>query len=184
MKKVFKNIIILFSALFFLGCSQLSLEQKNTKQQELDAMAKNTIAKLIEKNPEIQSQLDNSKGYVVVNWKVVKVPIVGVGNANGVVYDKVNNKHVYIKVKRFDIGGGWGVRSFKNLLIVDDEKILKRLMSGTFEFRVGAEVAAGTASVDGDVPKKGMKTHVLLDAGGSATATVRLLVLTIDKELN
>ena len=49
----------------------------------------------------------------------------------------------------FDIGGGWGVRSDKILLILNSAEVIKRFRSGTWEFQAGVEASAGTASAEG-----------------------------------
>ena len=168
------------------GCAQLTLDEKNRARAEIDLMAKTTIDALIKDNPSIKDALEKAKGYAVVNWKVTKIPIVGAGGGNGVIVDKRTGERVYIKVSRFDLGGGWGARSYKNLVITQDEDLLDSAKKGGFKFDAGAEASAGTAGAGGGAGdlNKSMETHVLLDGGGSATATVRLLRSTLDSDLN
>ena len=179
--------ILLLISLFFPGCAQLSPEDKSDAKTKIDTMAKTTIDTLIENSPEIFSSLENAQGYAVVNWKVTKVPVVGAGGGDGVIVNKSTGERKYIKVRRFDFGGGWGARSFKNLVIIHDEAIINKAMAGgSFKFEAGAEVAAGTAGVEGGSGdlNKGIESHMLLDGGGSATATVRFIYFTMDKDLN
>jgi len=173
-------------AIMFSGCSKLSVDEKNRARAEIDLMANSTIAKLIEKEPSIQKDLDRAVGYGVVNWKVTKIPVVGAGGGNGVIVDNRTNERVYINVRRFDLGGGWGARSFKNLIIVYDKKILDEAKDGDFRFEAGAEVSAGSAASDGGSAKinKKIETHVLADGGGSATATIRFLRSSVSSDLN
>ena len=109
---------ILFAVIFIAGCSSMSVIEKDQKRSELDAMAKATIASLIEKDPQLKEEIENSPGYAVFDAKVTKVPIVGGGGAEGVLINK-SQRHVYITAKRFDIGGGVGARSFKALMVFD-----------------------------------------------------------------
>lgn len=186
MKIFFATILATF---FLLGCAQLSHEEKDSKKAEINQMADTTIKTLTKENDIIKLSFDSAKGYAVVNWKVTKVPIFGAGTGNGVIVDKRTGERKYIKVRRFDFGGGWGARSFKNLLIVNDEITLQNAMkSGDYKFEGGAEVAAGTVSAEGgsgDISKKKkIETYMLLNGGASATATVRFIYFTIDESLN
>jgi lipid-binding SYLF domain-containing protein len=168
------------------ACAQLSLDEKNRARAEIDLMAKTTIDALVKDDPSIKDALEQAKGYAVINWKVTKIPIVGAGGGNGVIVDKRTGEKVYIKVSRFDLGGGWGARSYKNLVITEDEDILDNAKKGDWTIEAGAEASAGTAGAGGDAggSNKSVETHVLLDGGGSATATVRLLRSTLDSDLN
>ena len=184
MRTLFTFVLAL---LFLTGCAQLTPEEKSAARAKIDKMASTTIDTLIKDDALISSSLEKAKGYAVVNWKVTKVPVVGAGGANGIIVNTTTGERKYIKVRRFDLGGGWGARSFKNLLIVHDEAIMSRATkSGDFKFEAGAEVAAGTAGVEGGSGQlnKGIETHMLLDGGGSATATVRFLYFTMDRDLN
>lgn len=184
--KIQQLAIFALTILILTSCSQLSLEEKSSKRDSIDKMAQNTIENLIKEDPKIKHALEKAKGYMVLNWKVTKVPVVGAGGGEGIVVDSRDNHRVYIKVRRFDIGGGWGVRSYKNLVIIYDDSLMDRAKDGVIEFEAGAEVAAGTMSVDGgsSALNKKMETHILLDGGGSATATIRVLWSRLDSALN
>ena len=174
MKKI--TIFLTMALLLFSGCAKLSVDEKNVARVEVDKMAQTTIEKLLKDDPSIQAELDRCVGYAVVNWKVTKVPVFGAGGGNGVIVDKDNNKKFYIDVSRFDIGGGWGARSYKNLVIVFDREVLDEAKGGDFKFEAGAEVSAGTAAAGGGSGgSEETVTHVLIDGGGSATATVRYM---------
>ena len=107
------------------GCSTMTPEEQDAKRKALDAMAEETIARLIEQDPSVQQELDESLGYMVADKKVTKVPIVGAGSGEGVLIDKSSDKPIYITVGRFDVGGGWGVRAFKILVITKSQEILE-----------------------------------------------------------
>jgi len=170
------TILLTMILLLFSGCAKLSVDEKNVARAEVDKMAQTTIEKLLKDNPSIQAELDRCVGYAVINWKVTKVPVFGAGGGSGVIVDKRNNERVYIDVSRFDIGGGWGARSYKNLVIAFDEEIVDDAKDGDFKFEAGAEVSAGTAATGGGSGgNEKTTTHVLVDGGGSATATVRYM---------
>jgi len=164
----------------------MTATEKAEKRLSLDQMASTTITALTKKDPEIQTKIKNSLGYAVANMKLTKVPIVGGGGGEGVFIDNNTQHRTYFTVSRFDVGGGWGVRSYKILLIVESQEVFERLKDGTWEFQAGAEASAGTASAEGsssDLVVKGFTTYVLSDGGASATVTARIIHTKVNREL-
>jgi len=168
-----------------VGCSSMTTAEKDTKRNELDDMAAKAIAGLIEKDDTLQAQLDKSMGYAVANMKVTKVPVVGAGGGEGVFINRQTNKRTYFTVSRFDIGGGWGARSYKILLVIETREVMDRFDDGTWEFAAGVEASAGTAAAEGSsgALNEGFKVHVLSDGGASATATARVIRIKVNNEL-
>ena len=178
-------LFTLFLSIFISACAQLSVAEREEARSERDSMADKTITTLLAEREDLQENLNSAVGYMVTNWKVTKVPVVGAGSGNGVIVDLKTKERIYVDVKRFDIGGGLGAKSYKNLLIVQSQELLNNLKDGHVHFEAGAEVAAGTATVEGSsgALNEDYKLYLLLDGGGSATATARALSLSIDKEL-
>ena len=54
-----KNYILL-AVIFITGCSSMSAIEKDQKRNELDAMAKATIASLIEKDPQLKEEIEKN----------------------------------------------------------------------------------------------------------------------------
>ncbi len=178
------NLIIL-SLLLITACSSMSVTERETKRNQLDEMAAAAIAGLVEQNAALQQKIDDSLGYSVANMKVTKVPVVGAGGGEGVFVNKKTNKRIYFTVSRFDIGGGWGARSYKILLLFETQEMMDRLDKGTWEFQAGVEASAGTAAAEGSsgALNEGYTVHVLSDGGASATATARVIRIKVNSEL-
>ncbi len=143
-----------------------------------DAMGDDAVARLIEQTPELESVFDEAVGYAVVDMRVTKVPLVGAGGGNGVVVDKRDGSRSYVQVRRLDLGGGYGARSFKMVLAFTDGDQLEKLASGKMNFDAGAEASAGGASADGGASSgadAGFTSYVLAEGGASATVTVRAI---------
>ena len=177
---------LLISMLFAItACSSMSVSERETKRSELDEMAATAIAGLVEQDASLQQKIDDSLGYAVANMKVTKVPIVGAGGGEGVFVNKKTNKRIYFTVSRFDIGGGWGARSYKILLLFETQEMMERLHNGTWEFQAGVEASAGTAAAEGSsgALNEGYTVHVLSDGGASATATARVIRIKVNNEL-
>lgn len=181
-----KTLTQLIVLLFFIGCASLSVDEVNQKKSEIDKMAAETIKALIKSEPLIQQQIKEAKGYAVIDWTVTKIPVFGAGGGRGVIVDLRTNERIYIDVSRFDIGGGWGARSFKNLIITEDETLLDNAKDGSFKFEAGAEVAAGkhASDVAAEDTNSYSHTYVLSEGGGAATATIRMLYSNVNEELN
>ena len=181
-----KTHALLICLLFVVtGCSTMTVAEKDQKRSDLDAMAETAIAGLIEQDANIKTEMDKSIGYAVANMKIVKVPIVGAGGGEGVFVNKKTNKRTYFTVKRLDIGGGWGGRSYKLLIVVESQEVLDRLDSGVWEFQAGAEASVGTVGAEGSTGdlNKGFSVHVLSDGGASATVTARVIRMKVNSKL-
>lgn len=183
MKKIF--ILLMVMAYVITGCSTLTTSEKEQKRNELNVMAETAIAGLIEQDDTLQQELNESLGYAVFNMKVTKVPVVGAGGGEGVFFNKKTQQRTYFTVSRFDVGGGWGARSYKALLVIKSEAARNRLESGVWEFQAGVEASAGTVAAEGSsgALNDGYTVHVLSDGGASATATVRVIHIDVNKNL-
>ena len=172
------------------GCRQPSSpSDAEAKRASIDQMASSTIATLETKHPELKGELKDSLGYLVVDWKTIKLPIVGGGSAHGLVYEASTNKRTYVKVSLFDLGAGWGVRRYKSLVVIDSQKIMDKAIKGTWEFSGGGEGTVGNASAgldtsDIDMTSQGYKAYTLVDGGASITATINAMHLKKDRKLN
>ncbi len=177
--------LILLVMFLLTGCASMTTAEIDSKRSELDSMAKTTIDGLVKQDAELQKQIDESLGYAVANMKVTKVPIVGAGGGEGVYVNKETGKRKYFTVSRFDIGGGWGVRSYKVLMLLETPESSARLQSSIWKFQAGVEASAGTAAAESSsgAMSEGYTVHVLTDGGASATATVRVIRIKVNSEL-
>jgi len=182
-----KNLLALLLSMLFItvGCSTMSATEKDQKRSDIDEMAATAIIGLVEQDAELKIEMDKALGYAVGNMKVTKIPVVGAGGGEGVIVDKKTNKRTYFTVSRFDIGGGWGARSYKILILLKTQEALERLQSGTWEYQAGVEASAGTAAAEGSSGdlNKDYSLHVLSEGGASATATARVIRIKVNHEL-
>lgn len=184
--KLYKAILFIFGLSMMLGgCAALTPSEIEQKQETLDTMAAKAIEGLIKEDPALKVELDKAVGYAVANMKLTKVPVVGAGGGEGVLVDAKTQERRYFTVSRFDLGGGWGVRSYKALMVIHSEKVLEEFKGGSWKFESGAEASAGTAATEGSAltKKKQVTMHVLADGGASATVTVRVVHANIDDAL-
>ena len=174
--------ILLFTIVGLSGCTSIPGESGAEQVETIDALVERTLVDLYKQEPKTKDQIANSVGYVIASTTITKVPIVGVGSGYGVaIYTKTGEK-TYLKMARFDVGGGWGARSLRPVLIFQDDTKFRKFIDGVWEAQAGAEAAAkvgesGAAGGGGTsgVGDKGYAVHFITDAGVSATATAGII---------
>ena len=170
------RLCLLALSLFLLhGCAGLTQEEQDAKRAELDQMSEKVIATLLKMEPEAQAALDKSLGYAVIDMKVTKIPVFGAGGGLGVIVDKETGAHSYIKVSRFEVGGGLGAQQYKVIIFFYDKKLLERAVAGAWHFEAGAEATAGTTGTEGRVTAgdEGYRAFKIAEGGAAATVTIR-----------
>jgi hypothetical protein len=151
----------------------------------LTELESQTLEDLVEMYPEAQEDLDESIGHAVFSNRMAKIPMVGAGDGVGVVFNQRTGQRTYLKVGRFDIGGGLGVREYRLVVLFFDESPLEKLAGGTFQIDAGAEAGAGAKDVGLDASQiarsreKGQVAYQLAAKGVSATFTVRVFRYTV-----
>mgnify|MGYP001822019708 FL=1 len=173
---------LFFAALLAVSCSSsyksMSADEKREFLVELEAQ---TLADLVEDQPDAQADLDNAIGHAIFSNSAAKVPFVGTGDGIGVVVNQETDERTYLKVTRFDVGGGLGVRTYRVIMIFFEEEALNKLAGGKLEFGAGVEAGAkdkdigtGAGGIAGS-RKKGYVLYQLSDSGVSATFTVNMI---------
>ena len=172
------NRYILIVVVFLVtGCSNLDAEQRNRKQQDVLGMAHSTVHELNEQNGKLAKSFEESLAYLVVDMKVTKIPAIGVGGGEGVLLMKADKQPIFYSVQRFDIGAGWGARSYKILVLLNSKEIIEELKDGHWIFDIGGEASVGTTAMEG--ASSGIapeySVHILSDGGVSASITARAI---------
>jgi lipid-binding SYLF domain-containing protein len=169
-------VIVALAVTSLSGCATLSADEQEEHRAELDEMGDRAIAKLLETRPETSELLEQCVGYAVINMQVTKIPVFGAGGGYGVVRDQNSDAHSYIKVSRFEVGGGLGTQKFKVIIFFSDEKLLNRALSGSWHFEAGAEAVAGESSIEDNLNKsgEGYSAFRIGESGAVATVTIRV----------
>jgi len=182
---------VILAALLAVSCGStyrsMSVQEKLTFLTELEEQ---TLAELVEKYPKAQSDMDRALGHAIFSNTAAKAPFVGGGEGIGVVVNKETGDRTYLKVTRFDVGGGLGVRTYRLIILFFEEQALEKLAGGKLEFGAGVEAGAkekdigtGAGGIAGS-RKEGYVLYQLSDAGVSASLTVRVIrysVLELDE---
>lgn len=135
-----------------------------------------------QQEPKTEEEVAQSVGYVIMNNKLTKIPIVGVGSGYGVAVNTKTGERTYLRMRRFDIGAGWGARSIRPVLIFQNEEKFRDYINGGFDATIGAEAAAkvgeqgGAGGGSSDAAKDlGYTSYLITDTGVSATASVAVI---------
>jgi len=165
------------------GCASIPGKSGEEQLKAIDALSERTLKDLYKQEPKSKEEISNSVGYAIMNNKFMKIPIVGSGSGYGVAINNKTGEKTYLEIVRFDIGGGYGARSVRVVLIFQNEKKFEDFIDGVWSARAGAETGAkvkdeavsGVAGSDNLPSDKGYSIHFILDEGVSATVTVGLI---------
>jgi len=177
-------IAFLLVALALQACTSIPVEQRPDKRAELDRIADETIALMIEEDPGLQQKLDASAGYFVSQVSAATVAVIGGGQGIGVLVDQQNGDRSYLNVKRFDLGAGLGVRYYRVLMLIGTPEKLAEIRSGVSFRTLAADTAAGsTGAASVARTPDDVAVHFMTESGGSIAATARLVRLTVNRDL-
>lgn len=171
-------------ALLLSACTTIPVDQRAEIRQELVDGEKATIAALVEKNPALQAKIDQSVGTFVGRMSGAMVALVGSGNGLGVLRDREKGTLTYMNVTRLDAGIGAGAGKLSVLVVFETRDGLEAFRAGLWKSRLGIESGAG-ASVEaaGTSVGEGATVYVLGDTGATASATARLIKVSVNEDL-
>ena len=175
------SLCLLIAALS--GCASIPGETGEEQLQTIDELVERTLSDLYKQEANTRQEVADSVGYAIMSNTVLKIPLVGVGSGYGVAINNRTGERTYIKMERFDLGGGLGARSERPVLIFRQEERFKEFIEGSWSANAGAEAAAKVGETgaagnvgSGDLPgDKGYSVHLITDAGVSATLTVGVI---------
>jgi uncharacterized spore protein YtfJ len=173
--------LMLGLALLAGGCATVPGKTGQEQALTIEELEQRTLADLEKQHPNTRDEIAQCVGYVIMNNKLTKIPVVGVGAGYGVGVNKTTGERTYLRMRRFDIGAGWGARALRPVLIFQDSTKYRDYVNGDFEVRMGAEATAkagekgggGGAGASGG--SQGYTSYVITDTGVSATASLAVM---------
>lgn len=189
------TICCLISAGLFLfgclsGCATLTEQEKKDRLAAIHAFADQTIEKMIRGNPTLNAEYEAAPGYAIFNLDTTKIPYVGYGNGQGLLVDKKNKEPFYLKVKVRALGSGLGAKRYRILVLFEDKKAMDAFRAGKIKIGAGADLDARAEDLDGDAveakitSQKGFTSYMFTDTGVTATLTLWMISVSLDKNLN
>lgn len=178
----------LFLLVLISACTSIPIEERPQKRADINQQAQETIAALLEKEPELQSAIDSSVGYFAVQVSAVSVAVIGGGAGIGVLYDKDDRTRTYMNVSRYDLGPGLGARKFEILILFETREALQDFKRGGWDSTAGAEIAAGKSGATGagDISRTeelDFSVHFISETGAHLAASLRLIKVSTNYDL-
>lgn len=172
-----------FVIFIIAGCATVPGKTGQEKVKTIDELVSRTLTDLYKQEPNTKEGIARSVGYAIMNNKITKIPLVGAGGGYGVAINNKTGEKTYIKMTRLDLGGGWGARTVRPVVIFYDEKLFNKFIKGDWSANMGVEAAAKVGETgaaggagSGDIPtNKGYSAHLITDAGVSATVTMGVI---------
>lgn len=142
----------------------------------IDAWEQETLEMLYAAHPETRESIAQAPAYLAVKQRLVKIPLLGGGGGHGVLVDRTRNQRLYAKVDRLDVGGGWGTRNLRVVVVFQDPGLLRNVGKPHWSIGWSAETSAksgesGAAAGQGK-QSRGYRIYELTDEGVSVTWTL------------
>jgi len=134
--------VLATAALFAAGCAKIPGSTGAEQAETINELITRTLMDLYKQEPKTREKVASSVGYAIMNNKITKIPLVGAGSGYGVAINTKTGERTYLKMTRFDLGGEWGARSVRPVLIFHDEKKFNDFIDGAWSANMGAEAAA------------------------------------------
>ena len=136
-------IALTFALAFGVGCA--SAPETAAEQSTLEMEAHATLHSMTDKDPQLQSVLDESAGYAVFPTVGEGALIAGVMSGVGVVYDRQGQAIGTAEVRGGSVGAQVGGHSYSQLTIFQTQAALDEFMSDETELSTDASATAASA---------------------------------------
>jgi len=155
MIKTNRYLIVAFTVVLVLGFTSNAFalfakdkteaeKQEEIQQEQADIrkMVDETIDRLYKFQPGAKSAISKSAGYAVFNNFGTKILVVGGGTGKGILFDKKNDKEVFMKMIEAQAGLGMGVKKFSVIFVFDKQSNVDAFVNSGWEFGGQATAAA------------------------------------------
>jgi len=136
-----------------------------TEAEERKAKAKEAIAALLEKDPNMQRFFDAAPGYVVI--PTVGKGGIGIGGARGKgVLFEGGEVTAVVTLTQLSIGFQWGGQAYSEFIFFEDQATLNDFKQGNFELNAQVSAVAVTVGASADAAfKDGMAIFTMAKGG-------------------
>ena len=165
------------------GCVSIPVDQRDERRAEIDRDAKETIAQLIQNDPEFAEALEQSAGYFTSRISSATVAVVGRGRGIGVLVDKHTGDRTYLNFKRTDLGAGLAMQKYRVLVLAEDAEAVENIRSGKRLSGLAADMSAGEKGGRGVYNRAGYRVFTISESGASVAATARLAKISVNTDL-
>ena len=178
-----KALLIIVCLALLGACTSVPVEEREARRAEIDREAEETIAMLIERDPEFTAALEQSAGYFTSVISSATVAVVGGGYGIGVLVDKQTGNRTYLNFKRTDLGAGLAMQKYRFLVLAEDGEALETICSGKYLGSLVADISAGEKGGRGAYNRAGYRVFTISESGASIAATARLTKISVNTVL-
>jgi len=132
-------------AMALFGKKKTEAEKQEEIQQEkadIRKMVNETLDRLYKLQPGAKNAIAKSAGYAVFSNFGLKIFFVGSGRGKGILFDKKNNKQVFMKMLEGQVGFGLGAKKFSLIWVFEYHKDVDEFANSGWEFGGQASAAA------------------------------------------
>jgi len=162
---------------------------KAQKQQEVQKMSRETLAKLYRVQPSAKKAVEGAAGYATFSNFGMKIFVAGGGSGSGMAVDNKTKKTTYMKMVEVQAGLGMGIKKFRVVFVFDTQKALNDFVNSGWEF--GGQTTAAAKSGDQGISLTGAVSvapgvwmYQLTDTGLAAEITGKGTKYYKDSDLN
>jgi lipid-binding SYLF domain-containing protein len=162
---------MLVGAALVAGCA--SAPKTHSERTQLDEQAARAKEAMLEKDPSVQSLLDQSAGYIVFPEVKEGGFIVGGAGAQGVVYQQ-GRPVGYARLSRASVGAQIGGQKYAELVAVRDQFTLDKMRAGDTDIggQASAVILRAGAATASSFGEKGVA--VVIDPIGGAMVSASI----------
>ena len=178
-----------FAFLFVLSAVPAWGASKAEKQQEVQKVSRDTLAKLYKAQPSSKKAVEGAAGYAVFSNFGMKIFVAGGGSGSGIAVDNKTKKTTYMKMVEVQAGLGMGIKKFRVVFVFDTQKALSDFVNSGWEFGGQTTAAAkagdqGAALAGAVAVAPGVWMYQLTDTGLAAEITGKGTKYYKDSDLN
>ncbi len=178
-----KALVFILCLALLGACTSIPVEERDDRRAEINQDAEETIALLMEKDPEFAEALEDSAGYLTSRISSATVAVVGGARGIGVLVNKHTGERTYLNFKRTDLGAGLGLNKFRFLVLAENSEALENIPSRKYLSSLAADMSAGEKGTRGGYNSAGYRVFTVSESGASVAATASLTKVSVNTDL-
>ena len=184
-----RNIMTIAVMALLLAAVPAGGASKADKQNDVQKMSRETLARLYKAQPSAQKAVEGAAGYAVFNNFGMKILVAGGGSGSGIAVDNKTGGATYMKMVEVQYGLGMGVKKFRLVWVFETQALLNQFINSGWELgaqtSVAAQVSGQGASLAGALSiSPGVWLYQLTDDGVAVELTAKGTKYYKDSDLN
>jgi lipid-binding SYLF domain-containing protein len=184
-----RNMVTLAVMALLLAAVPAWGASKEAKQNDIQKMSRETLARLYKAQPSAQKAVEGAAGYAVFSNFGMKILVAGGGSGSGIAVDNKTRNATYMKMVEVQYGLGMGVKKFRLVWVFETQALLNQFINSGWELgaqtSVAAQVSGQGASLAGALSiSPGVWLYQLTDDGIAVELTAKGTKYYKDSDLN